>query len=162
LNSINARRRTVARLHGSAGSWRPRSVSGAQGLSDAAWVAGSVGRRGFGLRLGATRSAARAGSWRVDGAFGSVVGSLVQTARRVRGAARPGVGAARGVAPGLRSGARGWPSVGGRVLAWRLGPWSCARAGESRGKERERREREETALGGGWEQGEGTGRGWLG
>jgi hypothetical protein len=36
---------------------------------------------------------------------------------------------------------RGWPSAGGRVLAWRLGPWSCARAVESRGKEREREER---------------------
>jgi hypothetical protein len=50
------------------------------------------------------------------------------------------------------------------VSGWALGlaSWSCARAVESRGKERERREREETALGGGWEQGEGAGRGWLG
>ena len=149
MNSINARRRTVARLHGSAGSWRPRSVLDAQGLSDAAWVAGSVGRRGFGLRLGAMRSAARAGSWRVDGAFGSVVGSLVQTARRVRGAARPGVGAARGVAPGLRSGARGWPGGSAGTWARRVLVLGVRRRGERerRGEKRERAEWESSGGG---------------
>jgi hypothetical protein len=68
------------------------------------------------------------------------VGSLVQTARRVRGAARPGVGAARGVAPGLRSGASGWPGGSAGTWARRVLVLGVRRRGERerRGEKRER------------------------